>query len=164
MLYFYYLFNKAWKSLGTTRYIPYIYIIYKDRDMRRPVKPESAANVYCAKLKVDLVENGLEYVVDAYTEYDVEAGCHYIVGRYRYSADGVMNTGIWEAKLDMHFSDGAYDIFLAYFVNRKAFLMANYYWQEQAAENNIHPQAFKVWFDGKKVKASEMWKSNKELV
>jgi hypothetical protein len=56
------------------------------------------------------------------------------------------------------------DIFMNFYEKRLPFLKASYHWQLEAVKNNVHPQMFKAWFDSKKVKASDMWKSNKELV
>ena len=54
--------------------------------------------------------------------------------------------------------DRYYDVsvFAAFFKQRTAYMNANYYWQIQARENNIHPAMFKEWFDSKKRTTSDM--------
>ena len=112
---------------------------------------ERVANQACAKLIVDLKDNGLESVngsplVNAYTEWDVETGYTVLVGEYTYMFNGEVKTARWEATVDCFFDlRGAYDMFLKYFVNRKEFICADYDMQDRALADNIHPQAFAKW-------------------
>jgi hypothetical protein len=114
-------------------------------------RSERVANAACAKLIEDLKDNGLDSIngsplVQAYTELDIETGYTVLVGAYTYMLNGEVKVAKWEATVDRFFDlDGAYDMFLKYFVNRKDFICADYDMQDRALAENIHPQAYAKW-------------------
>ena len=95
--------------------------------------------------------------VRVYCEWCEETNAWYMVGAYQsYIEIGGKVKAVTSYKTEK--MDRYYDVsvFAAFFKQRTAYMNANYYWQIQARENNIHPAMFKEWFDSKKRTTSDM--------
>ena len=95
--------------------------------------------------------------VRVYCEWVEEANAWYMVGEYQSYLNyaGKPKAVVTDKREKM---DRYYDVhvFTHFFTQRAAYMNANYYWQIQARENNIHPAMFKTWFDSKKRTTSDM--------
>ena len=97
--------------------------------------------------------------VRVYTEWCEDTNRWYMVGAYQSYmklGDKMEVTAIVSDKREK--MDRFYDVsvFTHFFKQRTAYMNANYYWQIQARENNIHPAMFKEWFDSFKRTTSDM--------
>ncbi len=95
--------------------------------------------------------------VRVYVEYCDTEFAWYMIGEYQsyveYGGKVKTVTSIKTEKMDRYYDA---DLFAHFFKQRAAYMNANYYWQIQARENNIHPAMFKEWFDSKKRTTSDM--------
>lgn len=104
-----------------------------------------------------LVDQYVPGKVRVYTEWCEEANAWYMVGAYQsylnYAGKPKAVVSDKREKMDRYYDA---DLFAHFFKQRAAYMNANYYWQIQARENNIHPAMFKEWFDAKKRTSSDM--------
>ena len=95
--------------------------------------------------------------VKVYCEYCDETKTWYMIGEYSSYinyAGKPKGVGMYKSeKMDRYYD---VSVFTAFFKQRAAYMNANYYWQIQARENNIHPAMFKEWRDSKKRTTSDM--------